>query len=154
MPSTRVWKGDAAAVAQVTTLTVGGTIEAGDLFKVTIGDKTLTVAAANTTAADVADQIVAAWNALTATTHPEFAEITAAEGSGGTLTLTADTAGKPFTVTPTTTEANGGAADDQTFTQAATTASSGPNHWDTAANWSGGAVPPLPTLIMQRSSLE
>lgn len=136
-----IWKGGAAAVAQVTTCTVGGTIETDDIFKITIGTKTLSVTAGSTVAATVATTIAAAFNALSSTQYPEFAEITALATSGGALTLTADTAGKPFTVTLATTEAGGGAADSQTWGQAATTASAGPNDWSTAGNWSGGAVP-------------
>jgi len=136
-----IWKGGAAAVAQVTTCTVGGTIETDDIFKITIGTKTLSVTAGSTVAATVATTIAAAFNALSATEYPEFAEITALATAGGALTLTADTAGVPFTVTLATTEAGGGAADAQTWGQTATTASAGPNDWSTAGNWSGGAVP-------------
>lgn len=140
--STLRWIGTAEAVSQVTTLTIGGTIEAGDVFNVTIGGKTLSTVAANTDADDVAAQIVAAWNALSKTYYPEFAEITAAAvGSGGQLTLTHDTPGVPFTVTLETTESGGGAADDQTFGQSSTTAATGPNFWDNAENWSTGSVP-------------
>lgn len=136
------WLGNAAAVAQVDTLTVGGTIEADDVFKMTINGKTLSVVAGSTVAATVATTIAAAWNALTAADGwAEFAEITALATSGGALTLTADTKGKPFTCTVSTTETGGGAADAQTFGTAATVANSGPNDWSTATNWSGGAVP-------------
>lgn len=137
--ATKIWRGDSPAVAQVVTLTVGGTIEATDIFIMTINGKSLSVVAGSTTAADVATAIATAWNALSAAAYPEFAEITAAATSGGALTLTADTAGKPFTVSLTTTETGGGAADSQTFGQSTTTACSGPNHADVAANWSGGA---------------
>src|SRR6185295_12509087 len=106
------WRGDAPAVAQVDTLTVGGTIEATDIFKMTINGKTLSVTAGSTVAATVATTIATAWNA---STIPEFAEITAAATSGGALTLTADTPGKPFVCTVSTTEANGDPADAQTF---------------------------------------
>lgn len=133
--------GNALAVAQVDTLTLGGTIEVGDRFLVTINGKTFVHSAGTTVAATEAAALAAAWNALSSTLYPEFAEITAAATSGGALTLTADTAGKPFTVTVATTEANGSAADAQTFGRSATIASSGPRHWDTAANWSGGSVP-------------
>lgn len=139
--ATVYWKGGAAPVAQVDTLTVGGTVEAGDLFTLALGDKTLSVAAADTSAANTAAAIAAAWNALDTTDWPEFAEITAAATTGGALTLTADEPGVPFTVVVATTESNGAAADDQTFARAASVACSGPNHWDTAANWSGGAIP-------------
>jgi hypothetical protein len=153
MPSTITWRGDATAIAQVDTLTVGGTIEADDLFKLTIGNKTLTVTAGSTTAATVAGNIVTAWNALTQTQAPEFFEIVAAYTTGGSFTLTAKTAGKPFTVTLTTTEADGGAADNQTFTISHTVVNSGPQDASTPANYSGGALPSSgDTLVFENST--
>jgi hypothetical protein len=147
--STLTWKGDAPAVAQVDTLTVGGTIEASDVFTMTINGKSLNVVAGSTAAATVATTIATAWNA---STIPEFKEITAAATSGGSLTLTADVPGKPFTVTVSTTETGGGAADAQTFTKASTTANSGPNDWSTAANWSGGAIPANSDIVILENS--
>jgi hypothetical protein len=138
------WKGGAPAVAQVDTLTVGGTIEATDIFIMTIGNKSLSVVAASTVAATVATTIAAAWNAMDSEEYPEFAEITALATAGGALTLTADTPGKPFTVTVSTTETGGGAADAQTFGTAATTANSGPNVCGTAANWDRGGSATVP----------
>jgi hypothetical protein len=151
--ATCVWKGVAPAIAQVVTVTVGGTIEATDIFNMTINGKTLSVVAGSTVAATVATAIAAAWNALSATSWPEFAEITALATTGGAFTLTADTAGVPFAVTLATTETGGGAADDQTFTQSATTANSGPNDWSVAANWSGGAVPVDDDTIVFENSI-
>lgn len=136
--ATRIWLGDAPAIAQVNTLTVGGTIEVGDEFNVTINGKTVQVAADSTVAAEVADQIVAA---IASSPIPEFQEVTPAATSGGALTLTSRVPGRPFAVSVTTTEAGGGAADDQTFGSSATVANSGPAVWSVAANWSGGAVP-------------
>lgn len=133
--------GNAVAVAQVDTLTVGGTVEADDLFLSTINGKALSVTAGSTVVATVATTFAAAWNALDSTIWPEFAEVTAAATAGGALTLTGDTAGYPFTETPSTTEAGGGAADLQTFTKTATTACSGPNFYSTAANWDTAAAP-------------
>jgi len=137
------WKGGAAAVAKVVNCTVAstGAIEATDIFRCTIGNKVLSVVGGSTAAGTVATNIKTAWNALSATTHPEFAEITAASTGGASLTLTADTAGVDFTVTLTTVETNGNPSDAQTFTQTTTVANAGPNDWSTAANWSGGAVP-------------
>lgn len=134
-----IWTGNAATVAQVDTLTVGGTVEADDIFIVTINGKDLSVVAGDTDVDTVASTIA---NAFNASTEPEFTEITAeASGSGGTLTLTADTAGKPFTVTVSTTESGGGTADAQTFGRSATTANKGPNVANDTDNWSGGALP-------------
>jgi len=136
------WTGAATAVAQVDTITPGGTIEADDLFILTItgwdGTSTaISVAAGGTTVADVTAAMVAAWNA---STHPLCTPITATDNTTN-LTLTADTAGEAFSVAATTTEAGGGAADAQTFSRAATTASAGPKHWDDVNNWDTGALP-------------
>lgn len=139
--STLRFLGSAAAVAKVITCTVGGTIEATDLFKITIGGKTLTVIAGATDATTVGGTIVTAFNALSTATYPEFSRITAADNADGTFTLTADDAGVDFFVTLATTETGGGASDSQTFTQAVTVANAGPNDWSTAANWSTAAVP-------------
>ena len=135
------WVGNALAVAQVDTLTVGGTLEADDRLIATINGKALNVAAGSTVLATAATTFAAAWEAADATYYPEFAEATAAATSGGALTVTADLPGVPFTVTASTTEAGGGAADAQTFVRAAVTANAGPNVWGTAVNWSTGAVP-------------
>lgn len=138
---TVIWKGDAAPVAQVVTCTIGGTIEATDIFTVTIGSKSVSTVGGSTTAATCATAVVAALNALNTTLYPEFAEITWATTSGGAFTATAKTPGKPFTLTLATTETGGGAADSQTFGQTTTTASTGPAYWDNTANWDTGAIP-------------
>jgi hypothetical protein len=135
--ATKRWRGDAPAVAQVDTLTVGGTIEAGDKFKMTINGKTLSVAASSTSASTTATEIADAWNA---STIPEFAEITAA-ANGAAVTLTADEPGKPFSVTVVTTEADDGTADDQTFIRTSITANGGPHVVSAGANWEGGTAP-------------
>ena len=135
------WKGDAAPVAQVTGWTFGGTWEATDVVILTIGSKSVSVVAGSTTLTTVIDNVLAAWNALSSTLYPEFAELTASR-SGNDLRLTADTAGKPFTVTITTTETGGGAADSQTIGSATVvTANSGPNDASIVTNWAGGALP-------------
>ena len=136
------WTGAAAAVAQVDTITVGGTVEADDVFILTVTgwDGTsyaLSTVAGSTTKSVVATTIAAAWNA---SDHPLLTPITAA-ADGDTVVLTADTAGVAFSVAATTTESGGGAADDQTFIRAATTASAGPKHWDSVNNWDTGALP-------------
>ncbi len=151
--ATVIWKGDAQGVAQVTRCTVGGTIEADDVFTMTVGSKSISVVAGSTVASDVAASIVSAWNALAAVQYPEFAAITASDAGGGDLDLTANTAGVPFTVTLSTTESGGGAADLQTFTQSAVTQASGGAFWDTSANWSTGTVPVTgDDVILQNSA--
>ena len=135
------WSGDALAVAHVEEGNVGGTGEVGDLFTCTIGNKSFTHVSTTATLATTADAIASAWNALSPSYYPEFAEITALGNGDGTYSLTADTLGKPFTVTLT--EADGGGTDDQThtLTDPNPTDNSGPNSYGTAGNWSGSAVP-------------
>lgn len=132
------WIGGATNIAQVDTLTVGGTVEADDIFIITVyGENNnsfaLSVVAGSTNVDTVATTIAAAWNA---SVHHLLTPITAAGvGSGGNLTLTADIEGTPFYVVATTTEDGGGAADDQTFDDASTTPNSGEFDYNTAANW-------------------
>lgn len=138
--ATRRFIGAAPRIAQVDTATVGGTIEVGDLFLLTIGNKTVTVSAESTDAQDVAEQIADEWAALDPDAYPEFAEITAQANAVDVL-FVANTPGKPFTLSVTTTESGGGAADAQTFTSSTTTANSGPNVVGLADNWSGDTLP-------------
>lgn len=141
--SANYWIGGATpTVQQVDTLTVGGTVEADDVFSVTLTNEagtatTMDVVAGSTTISTVCTNIA---NAFNARTDAPFTGITAAAGAT-TVTLTADTAGIPFHCTVATTENGGGAADAQTFARAATTANKGPNDWGTASNWYTGAVP-------------
>jgi len=137
----KIWRGDAIAVAQVDTLTVGGTIEVGDKFIVTINGRAVSVSATTTSATTTATEIYNALTTSPVTSYPEFAEITWTNPSAGVVRATAVTAGKPFTLTATTTESDDSAADAQTFTRAATTANAGPKVWGTASNWVGGVAP-------------
>lgn len=101
--ATKIFRGDAPAVAQVTHITPTA-VEIGDIFTLTINQKSISYTAAAATVGDVVAGLVAAWNA---STIPEFAEITASAGSGYVI-LTADTPGKPFTVTASTTNTGTG----------------------------------------------
>jgi hypothetical protein len=131
--TTKIWRGDAPAVAQVDTLTLTGAWAANDTATLTINGKSITFTSVSNTAAAVIVGLVAAWEA---SEIPEFAEITAADGAGDTITLTADTAGVPFTCTPAVNTAG-----DGDMTLANTVANAGPNVLTTAANWSTGAAP-------------
>lgn len=144
--ATVLWQGGAPAVAQVRDYVFAGTWEATDIVDFTIGTRTVSVTVGSTTISTLLDTLVAAWNALSSTLYPEFAELTASKDGTTDFRLTADTAGKSFTVTLSTRDV-GGAADAQTIdggtssTGVSITANSGPNDWSTAANWSGAAVP-------------
>jgi hypothetical protein len=138
------WLGTASTgTQQEDRFTPGGTIEVGDVFTITLTDpsgsgtsQAVTATATGTTVAQVCADLLTAWNASTASLK---SGITATDQT--TYFKLLGTAGVPFYATPGTTESGGGAADDQTFTRTATTAASNPGDWNTAANWSGGAVP-------------
>ncbi len=140
--SKRTWTGNATAVAQVDAATPGGTIEAGDLFVLTLTDESgatqvLSVIASGTTVATTCADITTAWNASTLSM---FARVTAVNNTTY-VGLTADTAGTPFYLACTTTESGGGAADGQTFARLSMTPSSGPSDWNVQANWVENTVP-------------
>lgn len=83
------------------------------------------------TTTEIAAGLTAAWNA---SNNPDIARITASDPSAGVCRLTADTAGRPFSVALAD-------DDDGTHTQTTVTANKGVNDWGTASNWSGDAVP-------------
>lgn len=132
---TVAWNGDAPAVAQVAT----GSIDSLDgtpganIFIVTIDD----VEILQVGTADVATTAAALVVLLNASTDARFSVITWDNPSAGTITGTADSPGVPFIVTLTETGAGTGSVTN--FTNS--TENSGPNDFDTDANWSAGAVP-------------
>jgi len=128
------FRGDAQAVAQVTTATPDH-VETGDQFFLAINGKMVRYAAAAATVADVVAGLVAAVNE---SKLPEFAEIEATDTTTE-VTLTAKTPGVPFVVTGST--INGGSADTQTLTITTLMDATGPHHWNAAANWSTNSVP-------------
>ena len=127
------FRGDATAVAQVNTATPAN-VESTDIFALIINGKSVTFTASAATVANVTAGLTAAWNISTV---PEFMEVTAVDSTTH-VTLTADTPGKPFTVTATATD--GGGTDTQTLAIAITTANDGPNVWS-ANNFSEGSLP-------------
>lgn len=134
--STVRYIGGSVAVKQVTKWVLSGSWLAADNVTFTIGNKTYVVAAGDTTLAGILTQLTNAFNTLDQATYPEFArEIVLSNDGTNTLFATAVTAGEPFTMALST--SGSGVITGPT----AVTASSGPGHWDTAANWSGGAVP-------------
>lgn len=121
------WQGDATDIAQVSTITPANP-SVGDVFTITINghDVSYTVVAADladeagdgsggneaSAVANVVDGLYAAVVALQALAScpPEWQEVTATDSTTH-LTLTANTAGKPFTVTATST--NDGSATNE-----------------------------------------
>jgi hypothetical protein len=148
--ATRRWTGTALAKKQVTTIAVTGTWATGDTATITINGNDLVVTIGAAAAiADVAAAIVAAINAADATTGlvgtesrnvggqeiAEFTEVTAS-GAASPITLTGNTAGKPFTAA-----VSASTAGDGDLGAPSTTAATGPNHADNADNWTGNALP-------------
>ncbi len=126
--ATNRYTGNAATIAQVTTLTpVGPT--AGQTFKMVISNKTITYTASG---APTVAEVTAGLIALLATAPLEFQEVTWTDETTHVKGV-ASTAGKPFTV------ANTGSSGTLTITT--TTTSSSPNDINLTANWSLAAVP-------------
>ncbi len=110
----KLWRGDAPAVAQVTTVTFAN-VEVGDGFALTINGKAITVTATAATAANVAGLLV---TAIQASAIPEWQEVIASLGTdGASVVLTGATAGVPFTVTGSTTNGGTSSVVVQTTTQ-------------------------------------
>lgn len=131
--TTKRWQGDATPVANVWTLTPGGTIGT-ETFTVTINGKTVSYTAESGDAvAEVCAGLTEAWNSTDDPAPPEFRELTAVDGTT-LVTVTGNTAGVPHTITSAAT----GSA---TLVASEATAATGPHHFDNATNWSGGAAP-------------
>ena len=150
--ATAVWQGGAPAVAEVQTIAVDGTWADADTATVTVNGKAVTYTMADLGAVNTQLYVNAKLTAaLNASTLPEFEEMTAVNTSNTVMTITADTAGRPWTATVASTTAGDGALGSPSVTTAAT----GPNVWDTAANWDGGAAPVAgDTVIFEHSDVD
>ncbi len=128
--------GHAAAIAQVDRSAIDETWANADTATVTINSKDVicTNVAGGNTAATILDEFAATLNA---STIPEFAEVVWANYADTHLQGTADTGGKPFTVSIASST-----ADDGTMGAFATAVTNrGPNSANTADNWSTDAMP-------------
>lgn len=126
-----IWRGDAQSVAQVNTITVGGTAAATQVYSVTINLKTISYTAIG---GDTNSTIAAALRALlAASTIPEFAEVTWTVLTT-VITAASKTVGVPFTNTSSATGTG-------TLVTATTTANTGKYNWDDPDNWSEGRIP-------------
>ncbi len=149
----RTWIGGATTQAQVDTATPGGTIEADDIFILTLTDEkaqthAISAIAGGTTVALTCDAIVLA---AAASFDQEWQKVTVADATTH-VTVTADTAGVPFHLAVSTTETGGGAADAQTFVRVASTASKGPNDYNVAENYLEGSLPTTDSTVYVRGS--
>jgi len=147
--ATRTWLGNAAAIKQVDTITIANTWAASDTCTLTINSKDLVITIGSlVTTAQVATTIQQAIENETSTDttatrspgngkldFPELAEFVATV-SGSVVTLTANTAGNPITLSVVAVTAGSGTA-----VEATATAATGPNHFNNTDNWSGATVP-------------
>lgn len=151
--ATVTFRGGAVAVKQVDTITVANTWATNDTATMTINGRDITVTiGTDATTANVATIIKEAINGDTQTgtgdhtvsppiadgggqAIPEFTEVVATV-FGSVVTVTANTAGKPFTMSVTESTAGSGTA-----TEATATTATGPEFWSNADNWDGGSLP-------------
>ena len=101
-------------IAQVDTVTLGGTVEAGDRYSVTVNGNTVsyTTAAADADLDAVRDALVTAIN----DDDDVGDDVTAAAGAAGAITLTAKSAGDAFTATSAATHGGTSVAQVQQYT--------------------------------------
>ena len=150
--ATRRWTGNALAIAQRETITIGGTWVAADTLTVTCNGRDLVLTIGSTvTTTQIATELAAALGSTSSSLGTaysanergpniaEFREFVAGDtspaASGSTVILYGKTKGKPFTITVSKSSTSG------TVSTATTISATGPNHWDNADNWSGSTVP-------------
>lgn len=128
------WRGDAAAVAQVDRLTVGGTVTAADWVQVERNRKAVRYTADGTeTLAEIAAALAALYEAAT---FSEFKEAPSTYTDGDDFfDLTASEPGRPHTFVASD---SGGTL---TLTLSNETSSTGPSHVDEPKNWTLGTLP-------------
>jgi flagellar hook protein FlgE len=121
---------------QVSTVTFAGTIEAGDVYSITVGGTTLSY---TTTGGEA--NIDAVRDNLISQVNGASLGVTASTGGTGVVRLSANTPGTAFTATGGAT--NGGATADNTATAATVTANITPAaaHATAVANANSGSVP-------------
>lgn len=134
--ATQVFTSNAPVIAQQTTWAFAGTWNSADDVVFTIGTKTYTVVVGSATITTLLATLVAAFNSLDSSIYPEFTGDIVASNDSTHFIATAANAGVPFTMALSTNSSLGtiGSA-------TVATASSGPNDWSSAANWSTGSVP-------------
>lgn len=125
------WQPKQKSTKQVNTITPAN-VGIGNTFTVTVNSKAYTFTATATTVANVTAGLVAL---LTASTEPEFTEITWADATTAITATRTTNDGKPFTQSSS---ASGGTA---TLVTATTTANQSKNDVNDVANYSTGALP-------------
>ena len=140
---TRTWKSGTTAVAQINTCTIAN-VEIDDVFGITLTDdfghsNAITFTATAATEANVSAGLHAAAVAAKTAGYAPWTAVTTTDDSTY-ITITSSTAGLAFAAACTATNVGGG-TDNQTLTDATTTANVSPNDWNQASNWLDGTVP-------------
>lgn len=145
MPATRKWISSAPTVAEVHTITVGGTAAAAQVYSATMNNKVVSYTAIG---GDTNTTIAAALAALlAASTITEFTEVAWTVGTT-VITGTKNAAGQPFTNTSSATGTG-------TLVTATTVANSGPSAANIATNWSGATLPTTgDTIVFENNSVD
>lgn len=102
---------EAEASALVERLTIGGTVEPGDRFSVSLGGATISISAVQASPAATASRLVAEWTRQGADERTGVNAV----ASGSDVWLTATSPNQAFSCRINTTEADGAASDGQTF---------------------------------------
>jgi len=137
-----IWIGGAPSIKQVNSETPAN-VEVGDIFMITLSDDLensyqISYTATAATVENVVDGLHVLGVAAKTAGYKPWDDVTCTEDNAK-VTITADTAGKPFYVETDIT--NGGAADTQTLTDLCTTANVGPHDLATGLNYPGGVAP-------------
>lgn len=124
--------GRAASIAQVETITLGGTVAINDTFTVTINGNNVTYTATTTSIETACAGLAAILGAADAPAeHRGFTWVATAT----TVVGTRNYGGRPHTVSVSKTGSS------NTISRTTTVSATGPNFWDNALNWDGGSVP-------------
>lgn len=140
--ATKYWEPKATAAAQITTVQVTA-YDAATTYALLVGGITIATSVAAGSANAVATALAAAWEA---SAHIYATGVTATSATD-TVTLTADVAEVPFTVT---TSVTGGSGTLGSVTES--TAPTGPHTLDEPQNWSGEALPSNDDVLILRDS--
>lgn len=141
--ATIYWLGRVQKRPQVDTITCTASAVNGT-FTATINGKDIIVTHSSTSTTTGATEI---YTALAASTEPEFAELTFANATATTVTVTGPDDGAPFTMT----KADAGGS---TSTLTTTTAPKSPHDYNDGENWSGGSVPGNDTAVWDKGDVD
>lgn len=141
--TTKVWQGQASAVAQVDSATVT-LYDASTTYSLLVNGETIVSVLAAGNAPATAAALASGWNAATGNA---YARPITALATGSAVKLTADSAGNPQTITS---NATGGTGTFGAVT--GVTANVSPNDWANAKNWSPTGVPVAADDVVFRDS--